>query len=120
MKTSLIAATAALLLAVPALADDDLAKPTVTPSAPTAITQALADGSGTIAGTIVEADGRGFTVADASGQVRVQARHAQVQAGDPVTVTGRADDGRMKAHQVIRGDGSTVLPGRHRHGQDHD
>lgn len=120
MKTPILFTTVALLLAGPALADDGRGKASLEPSAPVAIRDALAAGGGTIAGTVVETGPRGFTVADAAGQrVRVQARDDTcVRSGEPVTVTGRADDGRIEARQIVRGDGTPVQRQRHRHGRD--
>jgi hypothetical protein len=108
-------ATIAALGTGAALADEPWR---VEASAPVAIAELTGDSAATVAGTVLGVARRHFTIADMDDRTfTVDARRLGLRdlaPGQLITVTGRVDDGELKAQQVIREDGTVVLPKRNR------
>jgi hypothetical protein len=113
MRTLIATGLATALLAAPLAFADERAL--VAPSAPASPAELAAAGRGTVAGMVAALHERGFALSElaTAEPVVVAVRHLRLDGlapGELVTVTGIVDDGVLKAQQVIRADGSLVLP----------
>lgn len=108
--TYLTALAAGLLGSGMALASDQAS---VEPSAPSLVRELGQARTATIGGTILALGRDGhLTLADSEdGTITVDAEHLRLEGlapGRMLTVTGRLDDGELKAGQAILDDGSVV------------
>lgn len=81
----------------------------VQPAAPQPIAAVMTAGAGTVAGSVTRVGATWFAVNDGTGEVRVGGHGLLpegIRAGDPITVTGRARQDGLMAHQIVLADGS--------------
>lgn len=78
-------------------------------TAPQSITDVLRVGSGTVVGSVTAVGAKWFTVSDETGQTDVTVGGflpEGIRKDDPITVTGRARHGGLRASEIILADGT--------------
>jgi hypothetical protein len=113
-KTALLTLLAATTLGAGAVLAAE--RPVVEPTAPSFVRELGTASTATVGGTVVVVrPDRHFVLADAEdGRIKVDAEQLRVDGlapGQAITVTGRLDDGELKAGHAIREDGSVAVPG---------
>ncbi|MBP2229450.1 hypothetical protein J2847_002749 [Azospirillum agricola] len=104
---ALLAALAALTLSAAARADDD--RRARQPGGPQPVIEVLKAGGGTVSGTIGSLAANRFVLNDGRDEIDVASRAPLpegLNAGDPITVVGKFDDGVLRPRQIIRQDGT--------------